>query len=83
MSTCQIYSQEEPTPYDFFINEEEVRGTLEDTLKRLNHHEVEKVLQIVYQPQALFKVRPVTRCSSSMPGHTEAVIAVRFSPDGR
>ena len=79
--------QEEPTPYEFYINEieaqTEVRGTLEETLERLNHHEVEKVLQIVYQPLELFKVRPVTRCSSSMPGHTEAVIAVSFSPDGR
>jgi ribosome assembly protein 4 len=79
--------QDEPTPYEFYINkielETEVRGTLEETLDRLGHHEVEKVLQIVYQPLELFRVRAVTRCSSSLPGHTEAVIAVSFSPDGR
>ena len=80
--------QEEPTPYDFYIDDvkegqTEIRGTLEETLERLNHHEVEKVLQIIYQPLELFKVQAVTRCSSSMPGHTEAVIAVSFSPDGR
>lgn len=37
----------------------------------------------MYEPQAIFRVRPVTRCTSSMPGHSEAVLAVSFSPDGR
>jgi len=45
--------------------------------------ESEQVLDIVYQPQAVFKVRAVTRCTSSIPGHAEAVIAAQFSPDGR
>lgn len=75
--------QDEPTPYEFYIDETEIRGTLEETLEQLNHQDTEKVLQIVYQPQAKFKVQAVTRCSSSMPGHMEAVIAVSFSPDGR
>ena len=30
--------------------------------------ETEKVLEIVYQPQAVFKVRAVTRCTSTIPG---------------
>ena len=37
----------------------------------------------MYRPQAIFRVRPVTRCSSSLPGHTEAVLSVHFSPDGK
>ncbi|KAF9606882.1 hypothetical protein IFM89_029481 [Coptis chinensis] len=44
---------------------------------------VEKVLRIVYQPQAIFRIRPVNRCSSTIAGHTEAVLSVSFSPDGR
>lgn len=44
---------------------------------------VETALFIVYQPQAIFRVRPVSRCTASMPGHAEAVLAVSFSPDGR
>lgn len=44
---------------------------------------VETALCIVYQPQAIFRVRPVSRCTASMPGHAEAVLAVSFSPDGR
>lgn len=43
----------------------------------------EKVLDIVYQPQAVFRVQPVTRCTGSLPGHGEPVISVQFSPDGR
>ncbi len=42
----------------------------------------EKTLTIVYQPQSLFKVRPMTRCSSTLTGHTEAILSVAFSPDG-
>jgi hypothetical protein len=44
---------------------------------------VESLLRITYQPQALFRVRPVARCSASMPGHAESVLCVAFSPDGR
>ena len=34
-------------------------------------------------PQAVFRVRPVARCTASMPGHSESVLTVSFSPDGR
>eukprot|EP00878_Enallax_costatus_P027399 GHUV01029494.1.p2 GENE.GHUV01029494.1~~GHUV01029494.1.p2 ORF type:complete len:102 (-),score=15.84 GHUV01029494.1:107-412(-) len=34
-------------------------------------------------PQAVFRVRPVARCTASMPGHSESVLAVQFSPNGR
>ena len=42
----------------------------------------EVVLSVVYQPLAMFRVLPLTRCSDSMPGHTDAVLHVSFSPDG-
>ena len=60
--------QEEPTPYEFYVHEKEVRGTLSDTLAKLQNHDPEKLLEITYQPQARFKVQAVTRCSSSIPG---------------
>jgi len=37
---------------------------------------------VTCRPQAPFRVRPVTRCAASLPGHTEAVLAAVFSPDG-
>ena len=32
----------------------------------------ERVLNITYYPLAVFRVRPVTRCTSSLSGHIEA-----------
>ena len=61
-------AQEEDTPYEFFVQKEAVRGTLDETLGRVGGRETEKTLEIVYQPQARFKVQTVTRCSSSIPG---------------
>ncbi|KAL8900794.1 MAG: hypothetical protein Q9207_005515 [Kuettlingeria erythrocarpa] len=45
-------------------------GTIEDI----------SILQPV--PQAVFQVRPVTRCSASILGHGEAILANSFSPSG-
>jgi ribosome assembly protein 4 len=43
----------------------------------------EQTLQITYQPMAVFRVRPVTRCTDTLPGHTEAVLHVSYSPNGQ
>ena len=75
--------QDESTPYAFFVNDEEITESLEKTLEKQLVKSTEKVVEIVYQPQALFKVRAVTRCTSTIEGHAEAVISVQFSPDGR
>ena len=34
-------------------------------------------------PAKVFRVRPVARCTASMPGHSDAVLSVNFSPDGK
>lgn len=73
-------------PYSFFIDDNEIVSNLKETLDLKSDSEsqgFEKVTEIVYQPQALFRVRSVTRCSSTIEGHTEAVISVAFSPDGK
>ena len=71
-STCTCYVhlfvfQDESVPYSFFINESEITGSLKETLETQTL-ETEKVVEIVYQPQAVFKVRAVTRCTSTIPG---------------
>jgi ribosome assembly protein 4 len=75
-----LLQNEERTPYLFFVNEQEVKQSIDTTLD-MKKLDVEKVLDIIYQPQAVFRVRPVTRCTSSMPGHAEAVVSLSFSPD--
>ncbi|TMW45501.1 hypothetical protein DOY81_009416 [Sarcophaga bullata] len=76
-----LLKNEEKTPYLFFVGDDEIKKTLDDTLD-LKTVDTENVIDIVYQPQSVFKVRAVTRCTSSMPGHAEAVISIGFSPDG-
>lgn len=46
-------------------------------------HEEETILPIIYQPQAVFRVKIITHCTSSLEGHTEAILTVSFSPDGQ
>lgn len=41
----------------------------------------ETVIEITYKPQAVFRVRPVTRCAGTLDDHTEAILIVSFSPD--
>eukprot|EP01036_Dinobryon_divergens_P033268 gene33268-43016_t len=43
----------------------------------------EDTVTISYQPLSVFRVRPVTRCVETMPGHTDAVLHVSYSPDGK
>ena len=33
-------------------------------------------------PQAVFRVRAVARCTSTLPGHAEAILSTSFSADG-
>jgi len=73
---------EKARPYLFFVNNTEVTEDLASVLKyQLINYEA--TLSIVYQPQAVFRVRGVTRCTSSLAGHGEPVITALFSPDGR
>ena len=68
-------------------NEEEIDITdyasLVQFLRQYKQHvSTEQTLELTYQPMALFKVRPVTRCTDTLPGHTEAILHVSYSPDG-
>jgi ribosome assembly protein 4 len=80
-------------PYSFYAKIEKENGTVDEIeitssiLDFLKQHQdvvsTEITLQLTYQPLAVFKVRPVTRCTSTMPGHTEAILHVSYSPDGQ
>ncbi len=77
------------TPYSFYakvlkngvIDDVEVTSTLANLIKEYNVS-TEDVIALTYQPLAVFKVRPVTRCTDTIPAHTEAVLHVSYSPDG-
>ncbi|KAJ3251353.1 hypothetical protein HK103_002444 [Boothiomyces macroporosus] len=78
-----LLENEDPLPYSFFCQDTEITQDLFVDIIDGKKVSTESKVTIVYQPQAVFKVRTVTRCSSSLTGHTEAVIAVCFSPDGK
>jgi len=42
----------------------------------------ESTVAVQFQPLSLYRVRPVTRCTDTMSGHTAPVLHVSFSPDG-
>jgi ribosome assembly protein 4 len=77
---------DDTTPYAFLLDgapdREFAQGEL-GALVAAAGASVERALRLVYVPQAAFRVRPVARCTASIPGHTEAVLAVSFSPDGQ
>ena len=70
----------EHVPYSFYVDEDELTGTLGDATAGKS---TERALRVVYVPQAVFRVRSVTRCTSTLPGHAEAVLSSSFAPDGR
>uniref|UniRef100_A0A5S6QHV3 WD_REPEATS_REGION domain-containing protein n=1 Tax=Trichuris muris TaxID=70415 RepID=A0A5S6QHV3_TRIMR len=76
-----LLDSEEFLPCSFFVNELQISDTLGSTIAS-GKVDVEKVVEIVYRLNAVYKVQAVTRCTSSLPGHGEAVISTLFSPDG-
>lgn len=77
-----LLQQEDKVPYVFYVNDKEIVKSL-DLVLDVDTLNTEHVVEIIYQQQAVFRVRPVTRCTSSLPGHAEAVVSVAFSPDSR
>jgi len=77
-------------PYSFYAkikrngveDDIEVTSTLANLIKE-HGISTEEIISLTYQPLAIFRVRPVTRCADTMPGHTEAILHVSYSPDGK
>ncbi|KAF8159918.1 WD40 repeat-like protein [Crassisporium funariophilum] len=42
----------------------------------------EDVIVVYCSPQSVFRVRPATRCSSTLSGHTSPILCASFSPTG-
>lgn len=72
--------------YSFYASlKEEADTPLESDLTELfTKHQLstESTLVLTYQPLAVFRVRPVTRCTDTLKGHTDAVLHVSYSPSG-
>ncbi|KAL5513198.1 RSA4 [Sanghuangporus vaninii] len=88
---------DEPTPFSFYISLPPrkdapssaptrvtiTKSILTDVLSNESYNlTAEDKLTIVCAPQAVFRVRPATRCSSSLSGHSAPILCAAFSPTG-
>ena len=73
----QLLGADEPSPYSFYLNDEEILADLAGSLAK-QALSCETIHCVRFQPLAVFRVSPVTRCTDSLPGHTDAVLHVSF-----
>eukprot|EP00056_Hartaetosiga_gracilis_P021873 m.26964 g.26964 ORF g.26964 m.26964 type:complete len:489 (-) comp9309_c0_seq1:1083-2549(-) len=81
-SVIETNEDEEPTPYSFYVENNEVTKTLYHAIKTAGLSS-EDTVKIVYQPQAVFRVRGIAECCGTISGHTDNIVDVQFSPDGQ
>lgn len=78
----QILETDEPLPYSFYLTSTRTPISVSLDLALAGAElSSETLVSITYQPQSLFRVRAVSRCTASLPGHTEAILVSAFSPD--
>jgi NLE (NUC135) domain len=70
-------SEVNATPYTFFVQEKEITSNLGAALKEATI-DSEKVLEIIYQPQAVFQVRAVTRCTRCVLSATVKISILKY-----
>lgn len=87
-----IQEDSERVPYRFAFKPDEKGLVEEDTFDILSdlYHAVikpnvkstEDIITLLYQPLSVFRVRAVTRCTASIVGHGQSILATQFSPSG-
>jgi hypothetical protein len=66
--------------YEFFVDGVQVTGKLSTVLAKLQLSS-ESVVAIQFHPQSMFRIADVTRCTSSLPGHTDDIACAHLNPD--
>ncbi|KAL2215035.1 ribosome biogenesis protein Rsa4 [Thermoascus aurantiacus ATCC 26904] len=87
LNTLQGNDEHERVPYRFTYQGEGKDDQTVDILSDLYHSllepgikTTEDTVHLYYTPQAVFRVKAVSRCSASISGHGEAILATAFSP---
>ena len=76
----ELLRNDEAVPYAFYVAEEEVSSSLAAAIGGAS---TEQAVRVVYVPQAVFRVRAVTRCTSTLPGHASPIVSAQFAPGGK
>ncbi|KAL9047054.1 MAG: hypothetical protein Q9214_000271 [Letrouitia sp. 1 TL-2023] len=83
LNTLQGNDAEERVPYRFtFSTKDQILDISNDIYRALlkpGLKTTEDTISLYYTPQAVFRVRAVSRCASSILGHGEAILATSFS----
>ncbi|KAI9840816.1 MAG: hypothetical protein M1837_001289 [Sclerophora amabilis] len=90
LNTIQGNDESERVPYRFGLILDEKEKSLEappeitsdiyQSVLRSGLRSTEDSINLHYTPQAVFRVKSVSRCSASIAGHGEAILATHFSP---
>ena len=80
-----LLRNKDKVPYSFYIGDEEAaRNEVGVSLAQaVGKASTEATVRIVYVPQAVFRCRAVTRCTSTLSGHAEAILSASFNADGK
>jgi len=88
-------NEEEHQRFQFYLDDKEIKESIQAILDRIQASKYidaqdkkekfngETVIPVLFKPEAMFRIRPVTRASSTLEGHTGAILDLTFSPDGR
>ena len=77
-----LNNKDDPQLYQFYINDIQIKTNLKETLQKLKDFSSETTYKIVYCPESLFRVKPLTRGGTILEGHSDSILTVQFSPDG-
>ncbi|KAI4089300.1 MAG: hypothetical protein LQ344_005518 [Seirophora lacunosa] len=84
LNTLQGNDATERVPYRFSFGADgqvvDIVSDLYRALLKPGLKTTEDTISLQYTPQAIFRVRAVSRCSASIPGHGEAILVAAFSP---
>ncbi|OIR58653.1 MAG: Notchless-like WD40 repeat-containing protein [Amphiamblys sp. WSBS2006] len=78
-----IEKTHETVKYIYEVDRNEIDGLLDEAFLKQIGSTGEQILSVVCRPQTVAYTCPVTRCTGAIPGHSEAILCVSFSPDGR
>lgn len=77
-------SPEAPTqPTRINITDSLQESVLQSAVAKRLGISTEDSLTVVFEPQAVFRVRAVSRCSSTLSGHASPILCCAFSPTGQ
>jgi ribosome assembly protein 4 len=93
LNTIQGNEPGERLPYRFFFRNDrpsakdedsnilDVQNDIYNSILKPGFKTTEDNIVLQFTPQAVFRVRAVSRCSASIAGHGEAILATAFSPE--